>query len=148
MKKTILGILLALSTSTFSHAAFVTCNSDYDHYDDNKQVLLIEKVNGECKIHNPLDLSVEEKIHFEIDGIGPGFRVDALENIMFFCPTALRKNLTLNDFYGVKAEASALIGPDVGVFANKRGGTCILIGVASRAIGAGISGARLRFTDI
>jgi hypothetical protein len=149
MKKLLIG-LLALGSIT-ANAAFLTCSSNeagtarYNVGGENRHVLLEEGLTGRCNVHNPINLQIEDVLEFTIEGYGPGFRINAFGGFTLTCPTALRKNLLRKPFIGVKASAAAILGADVGVFANSRGGTCILTGLSAGAIGAGVSGAKLTF---
>lgn len=151
MKKILLTFITLTSIS--ANAAFLTCEADnedrphryYAHGEKNEHLLIKEKIKGLCNVYNPKNFEIEEVLAFTIEGYGPGLRYFLHESFILTCPSALRRNLQKKPFYGVKAAAAALIGVNAGVFANSRGGTCIMTGYSASAIGAGIAGTKLTF---
>lgn len=153
MKNLIILMTLLIFTN-MTNAALVYCETDpaEDPRDQDMHLLYAEKVEGNCYVKD-LDArgdnfgKTKDDLHFKITGFGPGLKYIMLEPFLLICPTALAKNLTKHAFYGVKATASAVvIGADVGVFANKKGGTCVLAGLPLGG-GAGVSGAKLTFKE-
>lgn len=148
---------LMLASSLFvlffgaAEAAVVTCAVDLSNgFQDNYHAVAISRLAGNCIVidHKEIDLA-GEKLSFEISGFGPGLGIIGAEALVLTCPTAKAKNLKRTPFFGVKAHFTPfLAGADAGIFANKNGGTCILTGITLIGASAGISGAKLKFTDL
>lgn len=94
----------------------------------------------------------------EITGIGLGLRgALAGEALTIICPTVRKEALGVETFvnkkgklkkgtttfYGIKASAIALLGVDGAVFANGKGGFCVLVGVTALGLGASVTGAKM-----
>lgn len=82
-----------------------------------------------------------------LKGYGLGLSIGTGNAVTISCPLVKRKRLTEDYFYGVDVHAEAGVGGHVGVFFNKRLGTCFLIGLDLGGIGAAIKGARLSIEE-
>lgn len=92
----------------------------------------------------------------EIEGRGLQLSYILGEQIVISCPTVRnnamgvteytnKRGITkkgVTEFYGAKASAGVVVGADAGVFVNKRGGACVLLGLQA-GFGFGVSGAKL-----
>lgn len=159
--KFLLSTLMLLTISMTSHAVVITCTSEtagapHNAWEEaptdvNSHIGIAQKTTGKCSVLN-LNVNdqnfgkLEDDLNFEIKGYGPGLSFAAGEAMVFNCPTLKRKNITKYAFIGVKAEATAFIlGADVGVFSNKRLGSCLLTGIKLFGVGVGIAGSKLTF---
>jgi len=97
----------------------------------------------------------------ELEGKGLGARWTGWEGFTIICPTVRRKALGVEsfevtkrngekrtrkgtkNFYGIKASVGLVFGLDGAVFANGRGGVCVLGGAQFLTAGFGVSGMKL-----
>jgi hypothetical protein len=131
----------------------------------NHQYLFLERVTDlNCispKITNESTTGVGEKDEYsvQIEGFGLGIRIAAMEALTIVCPTVRARALGVETFvnkrgkikkgaetfYGVKATAAMAIGVDGAVFANNKGGICVLVGAQLAGFGAGVSFPKITF---
>lgn len=140
MKKVILLILLSVFYSQ-AKAAVVACTTNLDF--PHTHLVVGENYVMDCaglKINGSFYPAAWLKAN--IRSIGPGLSFTA-SAVAISCTTPL-KRLTKSKFYGIKVSASLIAGATVGVFANRRGGTCLLTGLEF-GMGAGIAGTELSF---
>ncbi len=158
----ITGFSLQASTVLFCH------QDEFGSY-DNTHIVLNDYLNLRCSSHRLEGFNEETQsglgfdddyYNVTIQGKGLGIRVTSIEGLMITCPTVRRKALGLEEFtnkrgkvkkgvtklHGVKVAASALVGVDVGLFVNGKGGICLLKGITFGSIGLGISGAKMEVT--
>ena len=130
-------LLLTFFTVQSASAAQLFCS-----FDDNKQIegsyrtAINSHTRGNCQSSR-----TGEGFKFNLEGFGPGIEMSGFGVFSITCTTK-EKNLGMSPFRGIEAGASALIGAQVGVFVNSRGGVCVMEGLKI-SIGAGISGATL-----
>lgn len=152
-------LLICISSSSFAMTLFCNAVEGFERGPDvNRHILIKESIGGTCTHKLNLarpgvddlaenDLGLSQVVYFRLDGFGPGLSVQAGEFFTIICPTVKFANITKNPFFGIKAEAGFIAGADAGLFANKRGGACLVLGASAGSFGASVVGAKLRFYE-
>ena len=159
LKQIYLTFVAALLASSAHATIIIGCGTDSDNLDSP-----FDGVNHVLLKSNEADYSCEtinRRFNVTISGVGLGLFGASQEGFILTCPNvrakAIGRTTFINrkgeekkgiiEFYGLKAEAAALMGATGAVFANKNGGLCVLTGIDVLGFGAAIVGAKLEIEE-
>ena len=134
MKKLLVLFTLLLSINSF--AELLTCSKEYFTIDADYGAVIYDELELNCR-----GKSSKQAFKVEISGFGPALRFDQIKKSTLLCP--FREGIDVEGtYYGIKAEAAAAVGLNVGLFYNKNQ-SCILTGASIGGLGASLVGATM-----